>query len=62
MDKLGCFLKYSHCFLKHLALLRNLNLNILLLRDFQNCGVVVEANIIDERSEWRTFTDSVSSQ
>ena len=25
----------------------------------QNCGVVVEAHNIDERSEWRTFSDSV---
>lgn len=25
----------------------------------QNCGLVVEAHIIDERSEWRTFSDKV---
>lgn len=25
----------------------------------QNCGVVVEAHVIDERSEWRTFGDKV---
>ena len=25
----------------------------------QNCGVVVEAHVIDERSEWRTFADKV---
>lgn len=25
----------------------------------QNCGLVVEAHIIDERSEWRTFGDKV---
>ena len=26
----------------------------------QGCGLVVESHIIDERSEWRTFSDSVS--
>lgn len=26
----------------------------------QNCGVVVEAHVIDERSEWRTFADKAS--
>jgi hypothetical protein len=28
-----------------------------LLLALQNCGVVVEAHVIDERSEWRTFAD-----
>ncbi|EFN54856.1 hypothetical protein CHLNCDRAFT_24273 [Chlorella variabilis] len=27
----------------------------------RNCGVVVEAHVIDERSEWRTFADKVHS-
>ena len=28
----------------------------------QGCGLVVEAHVIDERSEWRTFSDKVSLQ
>lgn len=31
----------------------------LLCMPAQNCGLVVEAHIIDERSEWRTFSDKV---
>ena len=37
-------------------------LSSLLPVDLQRCGVVAESHTIDERSEWRTFGDSVRPQ
>ncbi len=34
----------------------------LLFSNLQRCGVVAESHTIDERSEWRTFGDSVRPQ
>ena len=40
-------------------LLEGIRLSSLLSLNLQRCGVVAESHTIDERSEWRTFGDSV---
>ena len=32
---------------------------VLILQPMQNCGLIAESRMIDERSEWRTFGDKV---